>query len=454
MNHKTISLTFGKTWHTIRSHPLIWDTITTTALSTIGKGVGFLIPFFIAAWFGVTSETDAFFFAYGLILFLSGIFAPVVESVIVPYIAEARAQGEDVGRFVSGILGISGIGLLVLAGVALLVTKPILSLITRFDPQALNLVYQLLMETLSLIILLVWTSILSGALNTYKKFAFPALSPAFRAIVNLSIIFIFKDIFGVHAIAWGYVVGEAVRLAILVGLIKRLNLFKLGLSLQLNPNLRQFLKTASYQVIGMVAVALNPFVDKIMASWLGGGSVSVLHYADRLYMIPVSFLCAGLFPVVLSHWSKDYYQEEERLFKKVKNAAKVALGLSFIILIILIFFSKSIVYLAFVRGEFDPNYQHILQMTFICYLLGLTPYVAGSMFTRFHLVLKNTHFLMKLAILNCFLNAVLNYFLMQFAGVIGIALSTSITTLIVSILLFASFFSEKEEKGRLIYGKI
>ncbi|HIJ53334.1 MAG TPA: hypothetical protein HPP66_09295 [Planctomycetes bacterium] len=84
--------------------PLVRDTIKTTIWSTVGKAAGFLIPFFIAAWFGISSETDAFFFAYGLILFLSGIFAPVVESVIVPYIAEARTNNEDVGRFVGNIL--------------------------------------------------------------------------------------------------------------------------------------------------------------------------------------------------------------------------------------------------------------------------------------------------------------------------------------------------------------
>jgi putative peptidoglycan lipid II flippase len=207
--------TFNVFLNHLRKHPLVWDTITTTLISTLGKGVGFLIPFFIAAWFGVSADTDAFFFAYGLILFLSGIFAPVIESVIVPYIAEARAKNEDVGAFVGRVLGVSGVGILVLTTVALLVIKPVLSLITRFDSQSINLIYWLLIETAPLVILLVWTSVLAGTLNAYKKFVFPAISPAFRAIVNLSIIFIFKDTLGVHAIAWGYVIGEAVRLVIL-----------------------------------------------------------------------------------------------------------------------------------------------------------------------------------------------------------------------------------------------
>jgi len=439
-------------WSKIRTQPLIWDTITTTGWSTLGRGVGFLVPFFIAAWFGVTAETDAFFFVYGLLLFISGVFAPVIENVIVPYIAEARAKGEDVGKFVGRILGVGSIGILALTAGVILVTKPVLSVLTRFDSQELDLVYHLLIETAPLIILLVWTSVLAGTLNAYQKFLFPAISPAFRAIFNIGLIFIFKDILGVHAIALGYVIGEIFRIAILVGVIKRLKAFNLNLSFHLDNKLKEFLKTASYQTIGMVAVGLNPIVDKTMASWLGSGSVSILHYADMLYMVPLSFLCGGLFPVILSHWSKDYYQEGEHLFKKVRDASKAAFGVSLTILIILILFSKPLVSLAFVRGKFYPKYSHILQLTFICYLLGLIPYVAGSMFTRAHLCLKNTRFLMKLAFLNCFINAILNYILMQFAGVAGIALSTSVTVIIVAILLFVSSL-EKEKRG-MVYGKI
>jgi len=165
MKTKAESISINALWQQIHSRPLVRDTITTTFFSTAGKSVAFLVPFFIAAWFGVSSETDAFFFAYGLILFLSGIFAPVVESVIVPYIAEIREKGEDVGRFVGTIICISGVGLTALAGVTLLIIKPVLSVVTHFDGQNLNLVFWLFVETAPLIVLLIWTSVLAGSLS-------------------------------------------------------------------------------------------------------------------------------------------------------------------------------------------------------------------------------------------------------------------------------------------------
>ncbi|HDG97046.1 MAG TPA: hypothetical protein ENG73_02565 [Desulfobacterales bacterium] len=424
----------------VMDQPLVWDTLTTTFFSTVGKGVGFLVPFFIAAWFGVSSETDAFFFAYGLVLFLSGIFAPVVEGVIVPYIAETRARGEDVGRFVGNILGISGIGLLALTGSVLLVIKPVLSVITRFDSQALDLIYWLLVETAPLVILLVWTSVLAGTLNACKKFAFPAISPAFRAIVNLSIIFIFKDALGVHAIALGYVAGEVVRLIILAGIIIRIKLFKLGLYFQLDSRLREFFRTASYQAMGMVAVGLNPIVDKTMASWLGRGSVSVLYYADRLYIIPVTFMTTGLMATLLSYWSERYYNYEsgyQRLNEDVKKTIKVVGFLTLSIMLLLILFHQPIVNLAFGRGAFALEKLPEVGWVWVCYLLGFVPYIVGRLFVRVHLVLKNTKTLLHCALYSNLLNIFLNYILMRFLSVAGIALSTSVIS--VFSLLFLAF---------------
>ena len=442
--------TVASIWYGIRSRPLAWDTITTTGWSTLGRGVGFLVPFFIAAWFGVSSQTDAFFFSYGVILFLATIFAPVIQSIIVPYISEARSKNEDVREFVGKVFAISGVGLLILAGLFLILAKPALSTITKFTEPSLTLVWIILVETSPLVVLIVWTSILAGALNAYKKFALPAVVPAFRAVVNLTVIFALKGVLGVHAIAWGYVVGEVVRLLILLITVRRLRLFPLKLSLGLNSRTREFLRSISYQLVGMVAVGLNQVIDKTMASWLGEGSVSVLYYADRLYMIPVTFLSAGLLVTILSHWSGEYYETSniEKLKKNVKKASRLVGFVSLIITVVLLILSAFIVHLVYGHGEFPKDKIDLLRWTWLCYLAGFIPHALTQIVVRGHLVLKNTHFLMINAlILNC-CNAILNLALMRILGTKGIALATSVVTLISLIFLWILLAREFGTKMR------
>jgi putative peptidoglycan lipid II flippase len=400
-------------------HELVKSTLWTTIFSFIGKSLGFFIPFFIAIWFGITTETDAFFFVYGLILFLSGIFAPVVENVIVPYIA--------------GVLFAFSI-------IFLFSVKPMLSALTRFDSQTLNLVYELTIEASPLLILLTWTSVLAGSLNAYQRFALPALSPGFRALIALGMILALKDIYGVHSIALAYVGGELVRLLVLLGTVRRLGIFRIRVSLKLGGRFREFLKTASYQTIGMATVGLMPVVDKTMASWLKEGSVSILYYAERLYMIPVTLVTTGLMVTLLSHWSKRYYESGfERLSAGVKKTVKVVGGMSVAATLMLLLFHRLIVNIAFDRGSFDQVQLSAVDWVWVCYLFGFVPYVLTAVFTRALLTIKNTKILMMCGFYACLLNVSLNYLLMRQFGVKGIALATALVY-IFSFLYLGSFF--------------
>jgi len=446
MNSKQLVLSLNGLWVKLHNRSLVWDTITTTGWGTLGKAIGFLIPFFIAAWFGVTSETDAFFFAYGLILFLSGIFAPIAETIIIPYIAEARAKKEDVGRFIGKLFGVSCICLLALSGLFLLIIKPILSLITHFDSQTLDLVYLLLIEIAPLAIFLTLTSILAGALNAYKKFTFPALSPAFRATISLIIIFIFKNTLGIHSIALGYIIGEIFRLIILAYIVKKLRLFKFSLSLYFDPKILEFLKTVSYQMIGAMAMGLSPIVDKTMATWLGKGSVSILYYADRLYCIPLIFISMGLMVVLLSHWSNAYYEINHfRLKEDIKKIIKIIGFISFIIMLFLILFNKPIVKMVFGRGKFNQEILSEIGWVWICYLFGFVPHIIGQIFVRAHLIIKNTKALMNCAFFLIFIKILLNYILMGPFKIAGLAIANSITP-IFTILYLGNLFYKMKEK--------
>jgi putative peptidoglycan lipid II flippase len=290
--------------------------------------------------------------------------------------------------------------------------------------------------------------VLAGTLNAYKRFAFPALSPGIRALVCLGIIFAFKDTYGVHAIAIGYVAGELLRLGSVFWVIKWLRLFKLRVSFRLSAKLREFLQTASYQMAGMAVIGINPIVDKAMASWLGKGSVSVLHYADRLYMIPVTFVSTGLMVTLLSHWSGRYYEEGiERLHGDVKKAIKIVGLLALFITLALVLVRQPLVRLAFGRGAFDQTMLPEVGWVWVCYLLGFVPYMTGTVFLRAHLALKNTKVIMQYGFFVVGLNVLLNYILMKYFRVAGIALATSFTYVFFVLYLRMLFYRDVDKRS-------
>lgn len=425
----------------LKSRQLVWDTLTTTVLSTFGKGVGFLIPFFIAAWFGATAETDAFFYAYGLIVFLAVIFSPVIESVIVPFIAEARAKNEDVGDFVGKILCTALVILTVLSAAFLFSIKPALPFISRFSPEGIDLIFVILLETIPLAVLLVLTSILSGTLNAFKIFGIPAVSPAFRAIVTLAFIVIFKDSMGVHSIAWGYVAGEAARLAVLFAVIKRLKPdLRLKLSLGWDKKFTYFLKISSYQVAGMSVLAFTSIINKTMASWTGTGGVSVLEYADRLYMIPSTLLSSGVIVTLLSHWSSRYgMMDYEGLRRDVAKKVKLIVSVALLFTTIIWLLKGHVVSLVYGHGQFPEERLSEVSRVLGFYLLGLSPYFMALVYTKALLVRQNTKALFHAALITIAATLALNYIFVRSMGVAGLALASSLVLIITASYLHLIF---------------
>ena len=427
--------------------PLLKHAFTTTIWSFFGKSIGFLIPFFIAAWFGVTKETDIFFYAYGFVLLLTGTFATSIESTIVPFIAEIRSEDkENLSSFLGDVLGAIFVAIVVVYAIILGLAKPILPIITRFPGEELPFLFTILVEIAPLMVLVALTSVLQGVLNAHKMFIIPALSPAFRAVLVIGTIFLMKPKLGIHSIPLGYVIGEMFRFVLLLWIIFRKRFFNLKISLKFTRKTIEFLKTAAFQSIYFAAGGIAVVIDKTMASWLSQGSVSILHYADRLYMIPANLLTIGLLPVVLSYWSREYYKHEDKkkLISTTVNAAKISIILSLPIFVILILLRKPIVYLAFARGQFPISDITTLEWTWVGYLAGLMPYVVAFILFQAYIVLKKTLILMKLGILNCILNIVLNYSLMKFMGVTGIALSSSLSVLVIAVLL--TLFLPKDNK--------
>ena len=420
--------------------PLVRDTVTTSIWMVLGKSVGFLIPLFIAAWFGVNRETDSFFFVYGLVFFLSSILSVGTESIIVPFLAEKRARDEDIGAFVGNLLGVSGCALAIITAVLILLARPLFSFLTQFDPASRSLSARLFVEISPLILLMFWSSVLAGAMNAFKRFSLHAFFPAIRAVIVLLWVFLTKDRFGMHAVAVAYTIGEALRLFVYFCAIRKWKLFRIRMSLGIDAGLKAFTHTAFFQLAAITIGYMNPFIDKIMASWMGEGGVSVLHYAHRLYMIPTTLFTSGLLVTLLSHWSHKYYRIGPRQLRgDVHKALRVVFIFAAPLCACLIFLHKPLIRLLFGWGRFDPELHAQLGWTWIAYLVGLIPFSLSQIYVNAHVIMKNTRILMRISFVLFFCNIVFNLILMRLFQVAGLALATSGVSLVSAAFFILTF---------------
>ena len=420
---------------------LAQDTFVVTALRSLARGTGFLIPFFIAAWFGISPETDAFFFVYGIVIYLTSVFADILENFIVPYIVELNSKREDVGAFIVTV-SLYGLGsLLILCLLTLAFIRPALGVFTKFPPPSVEIIVQLFLEIMPLIIISPVTSVVSGALNACRRFNVPALSPAFRSLVTLAFIYVFKANWGVHAIPLGYALGEIVRLCALVITSQHSRLFRLKFFPRTTEPVKNFLKAVSYQAVGMLAVRFNPVINRAMASGLGDGAVSMLDYADRVYAIPVAFFVQGFLVTVLSHWAVDYYKQPTKaeFNSQVLRMCKTVFGLSLLVSLMVWIFSGTIVGVIYGGKQIDAAQVAAISRLLGFYILGFVPLMVSMTLSNAFIVQKRSVFLMITGLLNCFSNVILNIILMKIMGLAGIALATTIVQFIFMIVFIVWF---------------
>jgi putative peptidoglycan lipid II flippase len=430
-----------------RHRPLLLDTFSTSIFTIIGRSAGLLIPFFIAAWYGIQASTDAFFLSYAIILMLQSIFAYSLETVSIPFISSQIAKNENPGLFIGRLLIFGSAIIATLLLTLLLLLKPLLPLMTNFPPTTLRLLGKILWKISPLVILTFWSSILSGVLNAYKRFMLPALSPLFRAVVILLIVYFCRAYFGIQSIILGYLLGEFCRFLLLFLACRHITQFRLIFSIQFNRQLLEFFIIACYQMITILASNMNLAIDKMMAARLGEGRISLLHYADRLYMIPLALLISGMLLPILSHWSGDYEQNGlSGLRRNLKQALRILASYTIGLTVIGILLRRPIVSLVYQHGLFPTADLRQIELVFSCFLLGLTPGVLMGLIARALLILKKTKMLLLGALGTVALNIIFNLFLMKIWGIAGIALSTSITQFFYLLYLWNRFNTHCKSK--------
>jgi len=417
------------------------ETAVATFWGAAGRVGGMLVPFCLAAWYGVSRDTDALFFSFGLLVAVANVFASGLEAAIVPFAVGARAGSARGGaRFAGRLFVVVLLGLAVAAAVAGLAAAWGLPRLTRMDPEGARLAARLF--ALGLPVIAVWgaTSVLVAVLNSAHRYALAAASPVVRAACVIGAAWLGRATGDVRAVVVGLVVGEALRAACLAVQARRLGLLEIPRGRLLDPAVRRALQAGGWLVLGLGILTVNFIVDRAMASALGVGAISVLDYAEKAYAVPVAVLVFGFLNVVLSHWSNTLETpaagkvrgQVVRTVAAVGLAAAVAGALGW-------FLREPLIGLAFAHGAFPAAAVANTSRVFGVYCLGLAPFLAGLAFTRYYMARRRTDLLAALAVVQTTVHVILNIAWIPVWGLAGIAASSGVAYAIVTVLLWAHF---------------
>jgi putative peptidoglycan lipid II flippase len=414
--------------------------------------VGLVRQVLVSRAFGTSQAPDAFYAAatFPDLLFnllaggaLSSAFIPTFTGFI------AKNDRDEAWRLASAvtnlvILGLSLVSLLAALFAPSLVRDVIFVFKPGLDPSLQALTVDLLRIILIAPTIFGLSGLVMGILNTHQKFWMPALAPVFNWLGWILAIFLFVPGMGIRGLAWGYVLGAILHLAVqLPGLLRlegRRYVFTLGLA---DPSVRDVGRLMAPRLLGVAAVQINFIINAMLASGQSEGSLTAINVARMVMTMPLFVIAQAIATAALPTFSAQVAQgRQDEMRASLAATLRGVLLLSIPASLGLILLRQPVIAMLFQRGKFDAHSTDMVAWALLWFTAGLVGHAVVEILSRAFYALHDTRTPVSVGMAAMGLNALLSF---GFAGLFaslgwmphgGLALANSLATALEAAILF------------------
>jgi putative peptidoglycan lipid II flippase len=399
----------------------------------------------VAGAYGRSDAVEAFFAAVLIPTLLINLISESMNQALVPTFVRVRDHEgrERAQQLFSSALVWMCLLLALLSCAMALAARGLFPLIaSHFSAPKLELSIRLFYGLLPVVMLTGVATLCTGVLNTFNRFALPALAPMVNSIAIILGALLLAGRFGIWAMVYATLAGALAHAALVGGMLERH-----GLRLRL----RWYGMTEATREVGRQygpvllsgAVASGGLVvDQAMAAMLPAGSVSALVYASRFVSVILTLLAGSVSSAVTPYFSAmiangDWAECRHTL----RTWVRATLLVSAPVALALVAAARLLVRASLQHGAFGPHDTPVVTRVLVMFAIQI-PFFAGSrVYYRFLVAFRRTDLIFYCGAINLVLDVVLDLILMHWFGVAGIALASSVWN--VSSFLFLRYWTQK-----------
>ena len=410
-----------------------------TLLSRI---LGFMRDAVIAWYFGAGFSSDAFIAAFRIPNLLRRLFAEgALGSAFIPVFTDlivkrGRDEAFDMARSAFRLLSVM---LIILALGGILLAPLIVRFIAPgFDAAKFSLTVALARLMFPYIIFIGMAALCMGILNVLGNFAIPALAPTLLNIAMIGSVLLIAPCLPtpVTGLALGVLIGGVLQLALQLPALTRKGFRFRDQNRWIHPGLRRVGSLLPPVILGGAVYQINIVIGTLLGSLLPQGSVTYLYFADRLVQFPLGIFAIAAATAVLPSLSR---QAAARRMHELQHTFAFALRLVFFIsipaMVGLIVLREPVVALLFQRGEFDAAASRLTALPLLYYASGIWAFSAVKIVTVTFFALQDTRTPVNVAAISIAANIILGIVLMKPLAHGGLALATSLASILNLVLL-------------------
>ena len=425
---------------------------TVSSLTLLSRVTGLARDLLISRIFGVSAATDAFNVAFRIPNLLRRLFAEgAFQQAFVPILADTRARQGDAGmRHLVDHVAAALFWTLFLVSVLGVVAAPVLVWVIATglarDAQTFELATAMTRWMFPYILCMSLVAFSAGVLNTFKRFAIPAVTPV---LLNLSFIACAlwlapRLTIPIFALAFAVIIGGVVQLAFQVPALHRLGMLpRLRNPLRgfRDESVRRLLRLMLPAVFAVSVAQLSIIINTNIASHLATGSVTWLAFADRLMEFPTALLGVALGTVLLPSLSAAFAEQRKADYSRLLDwGLRLTLLLALPAAVGLGMLAEGLVGVLFQGGKFSWHDVQQTALALIGYAIGLIGLIAVKILAPGFYAQRDIKTPVKIAVGSLVVTQLANLGLVPLLGHAGLALSVSFGACANAALLFAGLW--------------
>lgn len=438
----------------IQKEGLLKPTLQITALSFLGITLNFVSQLIIAYYFGATSERDAYFAAIVIPTYLVAILSGSIGFIFLPKVVELRNISEqNTRKFINTILGSSTFILLILIISGIFFSKTILSLTAPgFDSKMIAYTGNLLRILLFTSLFSILTNLIGYLYQIKQNFVLPAIAPLINIPISILFVVIFNSKIGIMSLAIGTLIGSITAFLIVLPIL-RTKEFRFSFDIDIfDSNFISMLKVSLPLLVGGILFRSAPVFERMIASGLPEGSISILGYSNQLLTVLITMATSGIvvsfFPSMSDAWTKDIALFNQYFNKSIQIIILLTVPIAFSF----VFFGDTFIKVLLERGAFSSK-DTIAVSKALAYLTPAFIVLSlGGIIAKVFYISKRTLDFTIIATFELLSYLLLIYFLSRRYGYLGIAMGTSISysVFILIYYFYATAFIIKKHQYKLV----
>lgn len=359
---------------------LLRSSLLTGSMTMASRVLGLVRDIVLASVLGAGGAMDAFAIAQKVPNFFRRLFAEgAFSQAFIPVLSEYREKGTHaaVKELVDKVAGCLGSILLLFTVIGVVGAVGFAYLFGygyADEPEKFSLLTDLVRITFPYLMLISLTGFAGAILNSYDRFAIPAVTPVFLNVFMIAAALLVADFFPnpAYALAWSIVAAGVFSLMFQLPFLRQIHLLpspKLDWS---HPGVKRILVLMTPALFGVSVSQLNLLLDSVIATMLGDGAVSWLFYSDRLVELPLGVFGVAIATVIMPGLSRlSAAQSGEKFSQMLDWAIRFVVLIALPATLALVILAEPILYTLFYHGEMKLHDILMSSYSLKAYALGL-----------------------------------------------------------------------------------